>query len=51
MWRDKGLKNLWSVVFEKERVEATEDCDINPGKYAKRTQVHKIRETNFVDLP
>jgi hypothetical protein len=31
-------------------VEATKDCDINLGKYAKRAQVHKIRETNFVDL-
>jgi hypothetical protein len=31
-------------------VEETEGCDINQGKYAKQTQVHKIRETNFVDL-
>jgi hypothetical protein len=31
-------------------VEATKGCDINQGKYAKHTQVHKIRITNFVDL-
>jgi hypothetical protein len=31
-------------------VEATETCDINQGKYAKRSKVHKIRKTNFVDL-
>jgi hypothetical protein len=30
--------------------EATEGCDINQGKHAKQAQVHKIRETNFVDL-
>jgi hypothetical protein len=31
-------------------VEATESCDINRGKYAKRGNVHKIRKINFVDL-
>jgi hypothetical protein len=31
-------------------VEATEGCDINLGKYARQTQVHKICETNFVDV-
>jgi hypothetical protein len=31
-------------------VEATECCDINRGKYAKRSKVHKIHKTNFVDL-
>jgi hypothetical protein len=31
-------------------VEATEGCDMNQGKYAKQTQVHKIHKTNFVDL-
>jgi hypothetical protein len=37
-------------ILIRRRVEATEGCDINPGKYAKRMQVHKIREANFVDL-
>jgi hypothetical protein len=31
-------------------VESTESCDINRGKYAQRSKVHKIRKTNFVDL-
>jgi hypothetical protein len=31
-------------------VEAAESCNINRGKYAKRSKVHKIRKTNFVDL-
>jgi hypothetical protein len=39
-----------SVRKKRDKVEATEGCGINPGKYAKRAQVHKIRETNFVDL-
>jgi hypothetical protein len=39
-----------SSIHKRRRVEATEGCNINPSKYAKRTQVHKIREANFVDL-
>jgi hypothetical protein len=39
-----------SVRKKRDRVEATEGCGINPDKYAKRAQVHKFRETNFVDL-
>jgi hypothetical protein len=31
-------------------VEATENCDINQGKYAQQSKVHKIRKTNFVDI-
>jgi hypothetical protein len=31
-------------------VEATEGCDINLGKYARRMQVPKIHRTNFVNL-
>jgi hypothetical protein len=31
-------------------VEATQSCNIKQGKYARQAQVHKIRETNFVDL-
>jgi hypothetical protein len=54
MWKDvKGQgaqKFPKSSIHKRRRVEATEGCDINPGKYAKRTQVHKIREENFVDL-
>jgi hypothetical protein len=44
--QDKGL----SLLRKNSLVETTEGCDINPGRFATCTQVHKIRETNFVDL-
>jgi hypothetical protein len=31
-------------------VEGTESCDINWGKHANQSKVHKIRKTNFVNL-
>jgi hypothetical protein len=31
-------------------VEAIESCDINQGKLANQSKVHKICKTNFVDL-
>jgi hypothetical protein len=44
--QDKGLSHL----HKNSLVEATEGCDINPGRIAICMQVHKICETNFVDL-
>jgi hypothetical protein len=44
--QDKGLSHL----RENSPVQATEGCDINLGRFSICTQVHKIRETNFVGL-
>jgi hypothetical protein len=44
--QDKGLSHL----HQNSPVEATKCCDVNPGRFAMCTQVHKIRETNFVNL-
>jgi hypothetical protein len=44
--QDKGL----NLLRKNSLVGTTEGCDINPGRFATCTQVHKIRETNFVDL-
>jgi hypothetical protein len=54
MWKGKKGQETQkfpkSKIHKRRSVEATEGCDINLGKYAKQTQVHKICEANFVDL-